>query len=451
MFDWLKRKCTLRGIVTYRGAIPPTARNFDRLVAGGIAVREEPPEEEEHWRLALSHSEWGEAVLSCPRGFVPIPESNIAVSWLSEADKTEVRLGESAIFVTMDSAGENVLRERKNLLRFLHAASGGDGVAIYDTVAQKIWSRADLEDEMRHDADLDVEGLYTIHAIMDSSMNAADDCDRTVWFHTHGLAELGLLDLDIVKPEPDVSGYQVTEIMRAIAASILKGDASLDSGPFTVGYPDADAELVDINDYLKNGRGYGADVLRGMFDDDGSAEDFNMDHLLRHAVVCEPGAGGLLKGLFGAKRSTPVRFPWVEDSVAMMYWSSDMTDLMAARARATYDIFREMTEEFRTFEFTVLAKLGYEVDGADDNRAREHLWFDVHEALDGEIDATLINEPFNIASMHEGDRGRYPVARFTDWTIFTPLGAINPRTFTAARKVREDPESALAALQGDVD
>ncbi len=451
MFDWLKRKSTLRGIVTYRGAIPPRAQNFDRLAAGGIAVREVSPEEEEYWRLVLSHPQWGAAVLSCPRGFVPIPENNIKVSWLSEADKAEVRMGESAIFMTMESAGENALRERKNLLRFLHAASSGDGVAIYDTVAQKIWSRSDLEDEMRHDADLDVEGLYTIHAIMDDTMDDSEDGDTTVWFHTHGLAELGLVDFDIVKPERDVFGYQVTEIMRAIAANILKGDASLNSGAFTVGYPEAEAELIDINAFLKNGRGYGADALRGMFDDDGNAEDFNMDHLMRHGVVCEPVGGGLLSGLFGARRPTPVHFPWIEDGVAMMYWSSDMTDLMGARAQATYTVFREMVDEFRAFGFPMLAKLGYEVDADDDECCREHLWFEVHDALDREIDATLINEPFNIASMHEGDRGRHPVSRFTDWTIYTPFGSINPRTFTAARRVREAPEAVMSLMQENAD
>jgi uncharacterized protein YegJ (DUF2314 family) len=449
VFDWLKRECLLRGVVFFRGTIPPTAANFTRLAAAGITVREESPHDDERWRLALDHPQWGKAVLACQRDFVPIPDSIINVSWLSDTDKAEARLGESAVSVTVDGAGENALRERKNLLRFLHAASGGEGVAVLDVVSQRIWSRADLEDEMRHDADLDVEGLYTVHAVMDDRENDPGGEGQTVWFHTHGLAEFGLLDFDLVQPGPGVSCHQATELIRVIAGNILEGDASPDSGSFTIGYPDADAELVDINAFLKNARGHGADLLRAMFDEDqGVDDDFNSDHLRHHAVVCEPRQSGLLKNLLGANQPNPARFPWEEDGIAMMYFSSDMTEVMAARARATYGVLRDMAAEFRAFEFPVLAKLGYEVDD-DDEGGREHLWFELHDLHDATIDATLLNEPFNIAAMHEGDRGRHPVDRFTDWVIYTPFGQINPRSFTAARSVREDPEAAKAAMQDD--
>lgn len=450
MFDWLKRKCPLQGAVYFRGNIPPTPENFARLSAAGVSVEEAAPHAGERWRLAFDHPQWGKATLTCPQEARRIPDSIVDTSWLSDADKVEIRLGQTALLVDMDALGENILRDRKYLLRYLHAASGGDGVAVFDFTAQRVWSRADLDDEMRHDADLDVEGLYTVHAITWDRDAGSGDGGETVWIHTHGLAELGLVDFDLVQPRAGAVIQQLSETMRVIAGNILEGNMSLESGPALIGHPDVVADLVDIKHFLKNARNHGVDVLRGMLVEDESDRDFDAAHIERHVVVCEPGTDGFLKNLFAMNRPSAIRFPWEERDGGMMYVSKAMTEVMAARARATYDVLRATAEEFRSFEFPVLAKLGYEVDDGDAGD-REHMWFEVHGLQDGSIDATLLNEPFDISAMHEGDRARHPVDRFTDWAIYTPFGQINPRSFTAARMVRENPEAAKEAMDDSED
>ena len=73
---------------------------------------------------------------------------------------------------------------------------------------------------------------------------------------------------------------------------------------------------------------------------------------------------------------------------------------------------------------------------ADDQAGREHLWFEVHDVRDDQVDATLVNEPYDVARLRQGDRGAHDVERITDWLIPTPFGLITPRSQVAARRVR---------------
>jgi hypothetical protein len=68
------------------------------------------------------------------------------------------------------------------------------------------------------------------------------------------------------------------------------------------------------------------------------------------------------------------------------------------------------------------------------------------------VDATLVNAPFHIARLREGERGRHPLDLLSDWTIMTPFGAVTPRQSKTLRFIREHRdrlrELAAAARQG---
>jgi hypothetical protein len=68
---------------------------------------------------------------------------------------------------------------------------------------------------------------------------------------------------------------------------------------------------------------------------------------------------------------------------------------------------------------------------------REHLWFEVHDVKNDHLDATLVNDPFDISSMKVGDRRHHAAELVTDWAIMTPLGQLTPRSLELARKLRE--------------
>jgi hypothetical protein len=56
----------------------------------------------------------------------------------------------------------------------------------------------------------------------------------------------------------------------------------------------------------------------------------------------------------------------------------------------------------------------------------EHLWFDVHDASAKTVDGTLLNQPYNVAGLREGQRGMFDLRLLTDWAIEAPRGRYTP-------------------------
>jgi uncharacterized protein YegJ (DUF2314 family) len=107
---------------------------------------------------------------------------------------------------------------------------------------------------------------------------------------------------------------------------------------------------------------------------------------------------------------------------------------MGARARATLDVFKALTAEFGP-DLPNGLKIGYPT--ASDPTGKEHLWFEVH-GFDGErVDATLMNQPFDVPSLQQGQRAWHPVADVSDWIVMSPAGPMTPRNLSAARRLRE--------------
>jgi hypothetical protein len=305
-----------------------------------------------------------------------------------------------------------------------------------DHVAQRFWSRAALDDELSHDADLDIDGIFTLHAVTDDDKEEEqpDEAEErhVKWLHSHGLAEIGFFDFDILNPSEDLGAHGY-DALRAIAFMIVEGNLGRTTARARLVYPGGDVRAVPVPEFEHKAAPEFVAIRH----------DPEREHERDRVVLCEP-AGRLFGRWFDKVR--PSRFlsrPFPEQGIVM--FSSEASDLMGQRARNTYPVFRKIREELEEFEFPVVVKIGYEVDGS--STEQEYLWFEVHELLDDEIDATLGNEPFNIARMQAGQRARHPVSRLSDWQIFTPVGTINPRQTTALRIIRANREEILEAMR----
>ena len=299
---------------------------------------------------------------------------------------------------------------------------GEDGVMVLDTASQLSWSPDALADEFSHDADLDVEALYCLHAVH------GDEVDKPGWIHSHGLGELGAFDFDVVAPHPEFAA-QCGEMLRAIASMVLLGDVADDQDRFSFGHPGGDARFVPAGRFMRD-----ADPSFAAFRDAG-------EHTDRRSVFCEP-AGRMMLGFGRGDRPEPLKFarrPPPEQFV--IYVPASMTELMAERAKATLGVLRAMAAEFAEFQVVTIAKLGYPTDDG----GKEHLWFEVHGFGDDTLDATLENRPFAV-DLKEGERAERPVALLTDWMLMTPAGTITPRSMAAARRLREQADEIRASM-----
>jgi uncharacterized protein YegJ (DUF2314 family) len=312
---------------------------------------------------------------------------------------------------------------------------GDDGVLAVDHLAQKFWTRDALDDELAHDADLDVDSLFVTHMVYENESGESDEQPAPYWAHTHGLAELGALDFDILRPAPLLCGTGY-DVFRAIAFCILEGEITATTSRVQVISPGGAVAFVSIGEF--NRRAAPADVaLRGDREDPA--------HNQLRLIACEPRRGGMLGWLLD-RRVRPSRLlSTVDDERMVTHFPRSASLLMAQRARKTFGVFCRLIEELREFHVAPLVKLGLRVDGGGPED-REHMWFEVSGYSGNSVEGTLLNEPYHVAGMKAGDRGSYDLETLTDWTIMTPCGSITPRHMHAARFLRANRSEILKEL-----
>lgn len=422
MFEWMKRKIPFMGSVLYRGSSPMRAEEFGFLADKGIRVSEAPTMLDCHWSMMMEHPKWGQAKLSCPKREEEIPLRFLFdVSRMLTADEKQTAQAYGMqMTIHMEGKEANLLRDRKNALRFLRAVMDDDGLAAVDYLSMGVWSAAALDEELSHDADLDIEHIYGVHKIVEA------DRGKPIWFHTHGLGEIGFFDFDIVNPHEGLSA-NVDDIFRSIAFAIVEKKVSPSTARFRVYSPGGSVRFVAVEEFNAQ-----AEAKYAVMRDGGEETGHNRDR----AVLCDPvsSSSGLVSG--GKIRPARAIISPIHDNI-LIDFSASASQLMAERAKNTYGSLRRIAGEFEEIGFPILVKLAYVVDGGGKND-KEHLWFSVNEFFDDKIDCTLKNEPYQIARMKIGDRGRRSVTLISDWVIMTPLGPINPRSSKVVRAFRQN-------------
>jgi len=429
MINWWKKRMPLNGCVLFRGELPPRPDDFRFLESLGITITPARDNSTSKWVLQLSHPEWGNAQLTYNQDWPLPPQELLLFKTMHEQDKEAANAARSMVVLHMESKHNHILRDRKLMLRYLRAIMGSDGLLAIDTMPAKAWTREDLDDELCHDADLDIEGIINIHAI-----RATDDSPR--WIHTHGLSEIGAFDFDIFNPS-DGAMHSMHELCRALAFLILEGSIGPSTSRFSLVHPNGDIRLVSMNQFIKNTNPGLQKSLQSLIDD---------SHRQNHSVLCEP-AGSIISRVFKKSYLEPVRFltqDFPENS--MFCFSNTSSNLMAERALNTYPMLRNLVEEFKDLGLPCLVKLGIVTDDGSDTK-KEHLWFDVHELFDTHIYGTLLNQPYFIKSLNEGDQGKFSTELISDWMILTPVGTINPRSTTPARIIRSNKDEIKKLLE----
>lgn len=413
--DVLKQKLSCHSSVIFRGRVPGRADEFEYLRKSEIEVRPDVAGAHEVWALGLKHSRWGSARLSCSKnGMITTPALIEHAASLTREERDNALSGGWEVVLKTTTSRNNILSDRKHMLRFLNAITGDEGVAAIDCQSLRIWSPVALQEELAHDAELDVSQIFGVHVV------CSDDASELVWLHTHGLAEIGRFDFDILKPCEQLFST-AADALRAVAYAILEGTVNRSSPRWTLAYPGGDVGFIDIDEFNRSA-GPQLTALRPGGDDE--------THSRNRAVICEPKRGWI--GKF-AKKITPSQFlaSPINDGTIFSF-SKEATQIMEMRARNTYSVLRRISAQLEKFGLPVLVKLGYETDGG----SVEHLWFTVDRFHDSEIEATLVNQPHDISKMKVGDRRCHSLDRMTEWTILTPKGSITPVNQSIARMLR---------------
>ena len=423
---WWKKKLDLIGQVFFLGDLAPALHELDGLEAAGVRVTSVTAGHDEIWAAALEHPDWGSARLACQRGAQKLPPLLIDISCgLTEVERERLRTSaEVPLQLTLPARDDDVLRDRKRLLRFMSAVMGADGIAGFDVHSQMIWTPDRLADELQHDAPLDIIQVHVLHVVTE---------DDGVWLHSHGLAEMGFLDFDVLRPAQALTEEQF-DVLRAIAFQLVEDGGNGEIWPVMGADP---LSLIDAATFMRSASA--AD--RALRDPE--------HHTDRRVICCDPKPPGFFSRLFGAKEIRPSRLlsRGMVEGVHLVNFSTEATELTATRARETLELYSDLGREFADLECTSLAKIGYPTDSGGHGGGREHLWFEVHDFDDQGIHATLINQPHDIERMNAGDRSRHPLDSLTDWTIVTPIGQLTARNLELARSLRALRPDILEALE----
>lgn len=271
-----------------------------------------------------------------------------------------------------------------------------DSLAVWD-MARFLWlDRERLVAAATTAAPPPPDELYTMHSV------ASDD---RAWLHTHGLERCGTIELEVFCEPSSEDVTDLASLLRVVACRFVDQGTPPSGEPFEVGQDLALAWLPW--DRALQISGFEPSELGGIEDRGGHDGLVGTLFAYREDAPGVPGYPGLapITDLLPGLRDNP-----------LFYLSSMETRRMSALATEHFPVFRRLlTRRGGRPDWRFLVKLGYAVD--DDEEGTEHLWFEAHGFENGRIDGTLLNEPYGIQRMHEGQRDLHPVDQLSHWTV----------------------------------
>ncbi len=260
--------------------------------------------------------------------------------------------------------------------------------------------------------------LYTLHAVYNDQNE-----EKQYWLHTHGLLRCGSVELEIFNVTD--GAQQMHDLIMMVVKKFMK-DPARENEIFQIGYDGLGINLTWIrweNAIL--------DLPDGTL---GGKEDRQENN-----VHSEPS--GVLYAVEDGNLVSPQIYASTLSDNPIYYISNEETERMRGLATERFSFFRDVFEkhhpvkENKSFfkklfgKTTVkengwgfLVKLGLNVDSSSAETEKEHLWFEVVSIEQNYITGKLLNQPYWIAQLKEGDINRYPLKLLTDWIIYSPEG-----------------------------
>ncbi|MEZ5966327.1 MAG: DUF4026 domain-containing protein [Planctomycetota bacterium] len=335
----------------------------------------------------------------------PLGDDHLDWEGFTEAERAESldarwRVGVAGVF------GDRAAEDFHSVLKLLCALSPSL-VAVYDEASLRAHSGAWALDAAQSEVPPSFEMLFSVLTMRPESADEGSLC----WVHTHGLLRAGCIELEALEV-PERQAEVIADFVQQVGSQFLELGVPTPDEKFTVGER---LELVWLP--------WETAIERLPAGHLGTQPDRDDTHFGPAGVLFVPAQGVKRRRYVGLSSCVPI----LEKNP--VYYVSDHEAERASRlAKEKLSTFVDLHRRFagdEEWSFTV--KLGFESSTAgDDMPKHEHLWFEVH-ALDGEnVDATLLNEPFFVDDLHEGQRGHHPLTRLTDWTITSPHGAFSP-------------------------
>jgi hypothetical protein len=397
--------------------LPPIARIMDRIEASSRGLRfetviGETTLEEARWELELTaERDQGEPMTF--RVWVQqmddLGEMHLELEALPPDEIEATRRSRWAIGVGC-SLGDNALADFHRQLQVLCVVAP-EAVMILDIPACRAHSPRWLATAATTPVPPNPAYLFTIHAVRDESRP-----DGPLWLHTHGLLRCGSIELELFDVDPD-NVQILVELLGASARLFIESEPPTPGTAFAVG-PGIELMWLPWEQMVRRPPRYAF------------IEQLDRDHAhsLPSGVLLVPPRPRLL-GLLPGRPGNPALYVPSLVRSPVLFVSNQESARMTELARERLASFAAIYRRFGACEgWSFLVKLAYDIDGATSADECEHLWFEVHDIGDEQVEATLANQPQRIDRLHEGDRDTHPLSRLKDWVILSPHGRFDPDT-----------------------
>lgn len=268
--------------------------------------------------------------------------------------------------------------------------------------------------------------LYTLHCVYDED---GENGNRRYWFHTHGLHRCGSVELEMLNFSQGAE--QMNTLINMTVKKFLT-DPAKEKERFTIGYDGMGINLCWLRweEALKD---LPQNILGGAGDRD------EVDN-----VHAEPS--GILFAVEDGNMISPEIYTSTLAENPIYYITTEETNRMSALAKERFGVFASVfSKEHKQPEkksflkslfnskkeedeagWTFLVKLGLIVDNSESETDKEHLWYEVISIAGNQIEGKLLNQPYWIAALNEGDIKTYPLDLLTDWVIYSPDNTYTP-------------------------
>ncbi len=279
-------------------------------------------------------------------------------------------------------------------------------IGVMDESAEKIvpakWVKMAAESKVAPDAN----DIFTVQAIYDEK--------DEVWLHTHGLCRCGITELEIL--ESDKKNYNNHYNLISTFASYLL-DKKTDFNPIEdsayVGIlSNRHPIVVTYLSWTKALSYYDKDVL-------GGKKDREEGHNSKTSVIF------LYKSEEDEKNRklgnvTDYNDLWGDNPI--FFISNEETARMKEMAMERFDYVKKQAQ---IKENKIIIKIALQIKDTDEY---EHIWFELVEFNGDRFKAKLLQKPYNVDDIAEGDERWFTVNDVTDWTIYAPEFTVRPST-----------------------
>lgn len=260
--------------------------------------------------------------------------------------------------------------------------------------------------------------LYTIHAVYNDDNSGT----RHYWLHTHGLHRCGSVELEMV----NITQYpeEMNTMLNMVAKRFLT-EPMKEQERFMIGYDGMGIDICWLR-WEKALKDFPNDVVGGFNDrkdDDIHAEPVGVLYAVQEGNMTSPEIYG----------STLSENP-------IYYISNEETIRMSSLAKERFKFYTELFDRYtpkkekksflsklfgskdkaKDSSWRFLVKLGLTVDNDKSGSEKEHLWYDVLSIDNNKITGKLLNQPYWISGLNEGDIKTYTSELLTDWLIYGP-------------------------------